>query len=294
MNPTNGYQLSRGWFDFCFENPEKISPSHTAIYFFAIEHCNRLGWKNKFGFPTQMTMDALGIKKHQTYIKYFNDLVDWGFFKLIQKSKNQYSANIISLQVALPKNGKALDKAFITHAAKQTEPNGQSTGQSKDSIDKPITNNQEPINQEQDAPTLEEIKESLFGESEQRWVDEMTRLYGKWGPTEFDKCYQYHVNTASPPAALWQWRQKFGTWLSIKKDRAADKEIKPPEPYDKFSEAEYNKTLWSLEGWEKHYQWRLNNEADFRKHFGYGELQKGTPVGGRNNGRGGLKGTSGP
>lgn len=137
----NGYQLSRSWFDFCFENPEIISPNHTAIYFFAIEHCNRLGWKEKFGFPTQMTMDAIGIKKHQTYIKYFNDLVDWGFLKLVQKSTNQYSANIISLKSAKPKSGKALDKAFITHAAKQTEPIGQSTGQSNSSIYKQQTIN---------------------------------------------------------------------------------------------------------------------------------------------------------
>jgi hypothetical protein len=132
----NGYELSRNWFDWCFENPEKINPNHTAIYFFAIEHCNRMGWKNKFGFPSQMTMDALGIKKHQTYIKYFRDLVDWGFIILIQESKNQYSANIISLNNAMLKNGKALDKALIKHTAKQTESNGQSNS----SIDKQTNN----------------------------------------------------------------------------------------------------------------------------------------------------------
>lgn len=138
----NGYQLSRAWFDFCFANPELINPNHTAIFTFAIEHCNRLGWKEKFGFPSQMTMDALGIKNHHTYIKYFNDLVDWGFFKLVQKSTNQYSANIISLQCGKSKSGKALDNAFITHASKQpTEQqhsNPHSTPQSNDSIDKPI------------------------------------------------------------------------------------------------------------------------------------------------------------
>jgi len=127
----NGYDLSRRWFDFCFENPEKISPNHSAIYFFAIEHCNRLGWKEKFGFPTQMTMDAIGIKKHQTYIRYLTDLVEWGFIKMVQRSTNQYSANIISLHNAMPKNGKALDKAFIKHAAKQ----GAGNGQSNSSID---------------------------------------------------------------------------------------------------------------------------------------------------------------
>jgi len=136
MADINSYELSRKWFDWSFENPEKINPNHAAIYFFAIEHCNRLGWRNKFGFPTQMVMDAIGIKKHQTYIKYFNDLVEWGFFELVQKSINQYSANIISLVSAKPKSGKALDKAIITHAAKQINP----IGQSNSSIDKPINN----------------------------------------------------------------------------------------------------------------------------------------------------------
>jgi len=141
-NKLTGYELSRNFFDWAFENPEKINPSHIAIYFFATEHQNRLGGKCKFGFPTQMVMDALGIKKYQTYIKYFNELVEWGFFILVEKSKNQYSANIISINSAMPKNGKALDKAFIKHGAKQTESNGQSTGQSKDSIDKQDNNKQ--------------------------------------------------------------------------------------------------------------------------------------------------------
>lgn len=136
-----GYSLSRAWFDFCFENPEKISPGHTAIYFFAIEHCNRMGWKEKFGFPTQMAMEAIGIKKYDTYTKYLNQLIEWGFLKMIQKSTNQYSANIISLTSAYPKNGEALGKAMVKHGGKQ----GESTGESKGSIDKPITYNQEPL-----------------------------------------------------------------------------------------------------------------------------------------------------
>lgn len=145
---SSGYEFSRAWFDFCFENPEKISPNHTAIYMFAIEHCNRLGWKEKFGFPSQMTMDAIGIKNHHTYIKYLNDLIDWGFLKLIQKSSNQYSANIISLSIAKSKNSKALDKAFIKHAAKQPAEQVQSNQQSNFSIDKQQTINKEPIKQE--------------------------------------------------------------------------------------------------------------------------------------------------
>ena len=142
IRPMDTFKLSRAWFDFSFANPELVNPAHTAIYFFAIEHNNRLGGKDKFGLPTSMCMDALGIRRHQTYIKYFNDLVSWGFIKLVQKSVNQHSSNIISLHSALPKSDKALDKAMIKHASKQRESNSQSTCQSTDSIDKQTNNKQ--------------------------------------------------------------------------------------------------------------------------------------------------------
>jgi hypothetical protein len=165
------YSLSRNFWDYAFENPEKISPNHAAIFFFAIEHCNRLGWKQKFGFPSQMTMDAIGIKKHQTYIKYFEDLCEWGFFKLIQKSKNQYSANIISLVNAIPKKGKALDKAIIKHTSKQIESNGQS----KDSIDIPIYQDTNiPIDKDI------EFKNEIFSYSETYPQDMLEDFFNYW------------------------------------------------------------------------------------------------------------------
>ena len=163
----NGYDLSRNWFNWCFENPEKAKPIHSAIFFFAVEHCNRLGGKEKFGFPSQMTMEAIGVRKYQTYGKALSELVDWGFITMIEKSKNQYSANIISISAA-PKNGiargKALDKATIKHGAKQ----GHSTGQGKDSIDKPLTKEPLTTNQEQEAAPLLESEFDTF------W-----NLYGK-------------------------------------------------------------------------------------------------------------------
>ena len=139
MDKLTGYELSRQWFDFAFSNPELINPSHAAVYFCASEHQNRLGGKTKFGFPTTMVMEAVGIKSYNTYIKVFNDLVNWGFFELIEKSRNQYSANIIALSKNDKALGKALDKAFIKHASKQSE----STDESISSIDKQI--NKEPI-----------------------------------------------------------------------------------------------------------------------------------------------------
>jgi hypothetical protein len=125
------YSLSRNFFDWSFENPEKIKPLHTAIFFFAIEHCNRLWWKEKFWFPTSMAMEAIWIKKWQSYKDAFDELVEWWFIKEVEKSKNQYSSCIISLWNAYDKKGKAqvkaLDKALIKHGQKHGWKQGEST-----------------------------------------------------------------------------------------------------------------------------------------------------------------------
>ena len=130
------FKLIRTWFDFAFENPEKIKPNHIALYTFCVEHCNRLGWKSKFGLPIEMAKDAIGIRSYNTFINTLNDLIEFGFIILIEKSRNQYSSNIIALSNFDKALDKALDKASIKHVTKQ----GESTVQSIDSIIKHITN----------------------------------------------------------------------------------------------------------------------------------------------------------
>jgi hypothetical protein len=149
------FKLSRQWFDWCFENPEKISPNHTALYFFCIEHCNRLGWKERFGLPTTMAKEAIGIRSYNTYINTLNDLVAFGFVSLIEKSKNQYSSNIIALSKFDKTLDNALDKALIKHTTKQYE----STQQSIDSIDIQETINNKQLNKYTDA----DFKNGLIG-----------------------------------------------------------------------------------------------------------------------------------
>ena len=155
-NELNSYQLSRTFFDWCFENPEKISPTHIAMYFFIIEHCNRLGWKDKFGLPTIMVKDAIGIRNFRTYTNTLNDLVEWGFIIMVEKSKNQYSSNI----VAIVKNAKAhtiaptkaLDKALQKQLQKQSN--------SIVSIDKQETIEQETINNKNTIYSFDEFWET--------------------------------------------------------------------------------------------------------------------------------------
>ncbi|MBF7090485.1 hypothetical protein IUY40_02855 [Flavobacterium sp. ALJ2] len=134
------FKLMRDFWDYAFKNPEIIKPNHCAIYAFAVEHCNRLGWKEKFGFPTSMVLDAVGIKSYSVYKKSFDELVDFGFFEVIEYSKNQYSANIIALKENSKALDKALDKAFVKHSIKQAESTDQSILQRTGSIIKQDTN----------------------------------------------------------------------------------------------------------------------------------------------------------
>lgn len=150
------YEYMKDWFDFCFENPESINTNHSALYFFILSHSNRLGWKKKFGLPTTMSMEAIGIKSYNTYIKTFNELSSFGCITVIEKSKNQYSSNIIALSKFNKATIKALDKATLKHMSKQ----GESTIQSNCSIIIPSTNT--PINEDTNTLEIFDFKKSLL------------------------------------------------------------------------------------------------------------------------------------
>ncbi len=134
----NGYDLSRNLFNWSYENPEKINTNHIALYFFIIEHCNRLGWKEKFGLPTGMAKEAIGIRNYRTYINTLNDLIEFGFIKLIEKSKNQYSSNIVAIVKNTKAHTKALDKAMQKQIQKQVKSIDSINKQENKETNKPI------------------------------------------------------------------------------------------------------------------------------------------------------------
>jgi len=121
----NSYELNRKWFDFAFDNVDKVKSQHTALYVFAVEHNNRLGWKENFQLPTTYAMECTGIGAYKTYTKTLRDLIDFEFIKLISKSKNQFTANIIKL-VGINKTYNkeelsSLDKAIINTKLKNKD-----------------------------------------------------------------------------------------------------------------------------------------------------------------------------
>lgn len=163
----NGYELSRNFCDWAFENPDKIRPIHYAIYYFSIEHCNRLGWKDKFGLPSQMVMEAIGVKNWRTYSSGLNDLVDFGFLEMVEISKNQYSSNIVAIVKNTKAPTKALDKALSKHSTKHS--------QSTVSINK-----QETIKQINKVPTSEEFVAYGISVVEDVSIEALKLKYQSW------------------------------------------------------------------------------------------------------------------
>ena len=199
------FKLNRNFWDFAFANPDKIKPNHCSVYYFSIEHCNRLGWKKKFGFPTSMVMEATGIKSYSVYKKTFDELCQFGFFEIIELSKNQYSSNIIALQENYKANDKALDKALIKHTTKQSE----STGESISSIDIQETSIQETNKQSKEyKDNMFEIFWNLYDNKKDRFacynkfvkldietINKIIQVVPEYLKTITDKQFQKHPKT---------------------------------------------------------------------------------------------------
>ena len=174
------YKLRRDWFDFAFENPDKITPNIGILYMYILDRWNRFGKKLKFGLPTDNTMEALGIKSATTYGKAFNMLEELGFITVLQRSKNQNTANIISISAVLNfdtasgtasgtandiASMSALDKANVQQTSQQVDGNVESTW----SIDKQLNN---IIIKQLNNKTIETIKENvgLVNENLEDWI----------------------------------------------------------------------------------------------------------------------------
>jgi len=173
---VNTYKISREWFDWCYDNPEKINPAHGIIYFFAIDQNNRFGWKEKFGFPALHAMEATGIKSKNTYYKAFNELVEWEFIKIVKKSKNQNTANIISIPAVLKFKSahNTLAKSTLDLANIQREDTGGN-------IDKQIKNKLLNQKQERNNPLAFDFLKTEIHEELNIFVMQNKKEVKKWG-----------------------------------------------------------------------------------------------------------------
>lgn len=103
--PKNIHTLIKEFFEFVYNNPERIEPGHGSLYFWILERNNSLFWKPVFGLPTSQAMRMVGIKCPKYYRRIRSDLIEWGFIKVVNQSKNQYDA----IQISVPYRSE-LDK----------------------------------------------------------------------------------------------------------------------------------------------------------------------------------------
>lgn len=136
----NGYNLIRNWYAFKFDNPSKCKAIHSDMYCYLVDLWNRLGQKNEFGLPTQMTMEVLGIGSYNTYKKSLDSLIEFGFVTIVSDSINQHQSKIVALSKFDKATDKALDKATIKATDKALD-------KATDTIYKPINQvTNKPIN----------------------------------------------------------------------------------------------------------------------------------------------------
>jgi hypothetical protein len=132
----SGYDLSRAWFDFIYEESEDVKPHHTSLYFFIIERANKSGWKELIDMPTDYSMEGSRIGNFTTYKNCLLDLEKWGFIQWEIKSRNQYSCN--KIKICFDRNVEATPEP-PTEANETLRQNCQSIDQSNtQSIDQSI------------------------------------------------------------------------------------------------------------------------------------------------------------
>ena len=213
---TNGYALSRQWFDWSFENPDKATSNHCALYMWLVEINNRLGWVDKFQITSTECMQGMCCKSYKTYKKCLDDLIQWGFVLVVLSSKNQYQCNIIALVKNTKANTKALTKAMLKHLPTQV----QSIDQSTSHIHKPTNHKPQTSNLKREVftpPSENEVYNFMSLEVNSKrleWSDEKIN-------SEAAKFFNYYeskgwlvgsVKMKSWQASARKWMQKSSTF----------------------------------------------------------------------------------
>lgn len=108
----------------------------------------------------------------------------------------------------------------------------------------------------------------------------------KWSHIDFDFEYRTFCDKVLGSPDHYRNHDASGLRLAFQSQLRSAKskpkeQARAPNPYE---HADFNKSVWTLEAWEKHYDWKLKSDNDFRKHFGYDELRIGKTVGGNSKG----------
>jgi hypothetical protein len=212
------FKVMRTFWDFAFENPEKIKPNHIAIFAFAVEHCNRLGWKEKFGFPTSMAMEATGIKSYSVYKKNLDDLINYGLIDIVEWSKNQWSSNIIALKENYKANDEANYKALDTAFAKHNENHSEEEVEKEDSFERLLQSKLESTYQSTYQSTCQSTCESTSSIIKQNTNNKLPITKGKNQKIEIPDFAEFLAFAKSevPNVNEYSVKAKYESWIENK------------------------------------------------------------------------------
>ncbi|UCS94845.1 hypothetical protein KZP23_07500 [Echinicola marina] len=234
-------------------------------------------------------MDAIGVT-YNTYKGAMNDLIDWGFIQMIEKSKNQYSANIIALSNFDKALDKALDKAFAEHFTKHLQGNSQSicdiikqlnhlTIEQKNKIVTILSNNDNEENNEDEIvesnATSPEEEPPKFPDPEQlteegKKANQVLAEY--FGISEINQPNHYmaigrFVNTMSKKGKLRYVHDQYYFYKRLKEKNPSFK-----HSWKNFigsPEKQYEDGAWNAENWQQKYKDSLKVENDNPKRLSY-------------------------
>jgi hypothetical protein len=186
----NGYDLSRNWFNFRYENRDKVRAIHSELYLYIVDLWNRLGQKDSFGLPTNVTMECLGVGSYNTFKNALQDLVDFGFIKVVKDSKNQHYSKLVALSKCDKATVKALDKATIKATDEATDeagdkPTDEPTDEPTDTIIKQGTKNNEQ------GKKNKEKKENNIRERKLKFASTLKPFLEIYGKDMLNDFYQY-------------------------------------------------------------------------------------------------------
>lgn len=196
-NKPSGYALSRAWFDYAFENPDKVTVNQTALFMWLIELNNRMGWALKLSFNTEDAGIACGLKDRKTVWKAMNELVEIGFVTMIFKSSHRHKASVISILDNKILSSGCLDKSINYLSELRTgkgtvsgsveeqyaDQLGNGKGIGKGTVSghslKPETENLQTTNLERDKQDLPQLNKPL--------IDKIMKYFGFTEGSNYDK-----------------------------------------------------------------------------------------------------------
>ena len=222
---VNTFKLSASYYEFSFENPIDCKSIHGNLYHYIMYVNNKLGWVSQFGLPTDQTMAAISCKNYKTYIKALLDLVDWKFIILVERSKNQWTSNIVALVKNTKATTKALPRSMPNALPNHNPTQHQSNIQSIDSINKPLnyeTNklvNKEtvkPLSSSFPNPTFESLTLQYFVSQkvritsfEKSWICEIgIRLKIKFPEKNAEQLFQVFMDMLNKLETHSFWKEK--------------------------------------------------------------------------------------